>query len=370
MLRRVSDTLKSWGRNAAALLMALVVLFALLEAGLRLTFRSNDAQTLVYVRRADAINGFAGNGLSRRKPAQEIRLLMLGASAFVTRDFQPQFERLLNESPRLRALGKNVRVVSTGVPAHMTFDSLWKYRYWYDGYDFDLVVVYHGINDARANCYPDSMFRDDYTMMPYFRQYAGVFDWMGRHPVLSRSFVATWIYKLVTQAAVRAAPHFQREHPYNDPRNDAWLPEGEHVKTGPTFERNLEAIVSLARQRKQPVLLLTYAWYLPDDYTNERFMNRELDYSFTDESVAVEVWGYSYNVVRALNVHNDAVRRVASRHPEARFLDMRVAIPADGQHFIDVCHWTDRGRAAFARGVEDVLLEIDSTPSTAAGVPR
>ena len=48
----------------------------------------------------------------------------------------------------------------------MSYDSLWKYQYWYRGYDFDLVLYYNGINDARANNYPRGVFRDDYTQFP------------------------------------------------------------------------------------------------------------------------------------------------------------------------------------------------------------
>lgn len=349
-----------WTRNAFSFLVGMLLLAVTLEVGLRLAFRSSDPRTLVYTRKASPINGFGANAFPRRTPEGEIRILMLGASAFVTRDFQPQFERLLNESPRLRGLGKRVRVLSTGVPAHMSFDSLWKYQLWYEGYDFDLVVFYHGINDARANCYPEDVFRDDYSHMPYFRQYASVMGWMQRHPFLARSFVATWVHKLAVRASVQLSPRFQRQAPYNDPRNDPWLPEGADIKTETTFERNVESIVRIARERKQPLLLLTYAWYLPRDYTNERFKAKQLDYSFTEESVAAEVWGLSHNVARALEVHNAVVRRVAARHPDVWFHDMEREIPKDGEHFIDVCHWTDRGRNTFAHVVSSVLFEVVS----------
>ncbi len=365
---RTGRRLHSWVRNALAFFVAMVALALLLEIGLRLALRSNDAQALVYPRRATAINGFGSGDFPQRTPEGELRILLLGASAFVTGDFPARFERLLNDSQQARQWGKRVRVVSTGVAAHMTFDSLWKYRDWYEGYDFDLVVVYHGINDVRANCYPTHLFRSDYAHMPYFQQYAQVFHWMERQPALARSFVITWVYKLVVRASVQMAPAFQRRAPYNDPRNDPWLPEGADVKTGPTFERNVEAIVELAHTRGQKLLLLTYAWYLPDDYTNARFRTRQLDYSFTEDSVPVEVWGLPENVALALDVHNASVRRVASRHAtsgdEVHFFDMERAIPKDGAHFIDVCHWTDRGVAEFTRGVEAVVREIFFRPAS------
>ena len=97
---------------------------------------------------------------------------------------------------------------------------------------------------------------------------------------------------------------------------------------------------------------------MPSNYSNARFKSRQLDYAFAEESVAVEVWGWSQNVARALAAHNEVVRRVASRHEDVVFIDMERVIPKDGNHFIDVCHWTDLGRATFAREVEAVLSEL------------
>ena len=109
----------------------------------------------------------------------------------------------MNEAPAFQERGLRVRSVSAGVPAHMTYDSLWKYQYWYEGYDFDLVMIYHGINDARANNYPESVFHEDYTQFPYYRRYAPVFDWIESHPWLSRSFTATFGAALTERAWVQ-----------------------------------------------------------------------------------------------------------------------------------------------------------------------
>jgi hypothetical protein len=339
----------------ASSLMALAFLALLLDVGLRLVHRSNDPRVLVYPVRGNGINGFGAPGFGREIPRGTFRILALGASAFVTRDFHGQFERLMNEAPEFRARGLAVDVVTAGVPAHMSYDSLWKYRYWYAGYDFDLVIFYHGINDARANNYPREVFRSDYTQFPYYRQYAPVFDWIERHPWLSRSFAASFVRSLGARAWVRLAPAFQREAPYNDPLHDPWREEGGDVKTAPVFAANLEAVLEMARERGQRVMLATYAYYVPADYTNERFLAHETDYAFAPESVAIEVWGYSHHVAAAIEAHNRVVREAAGRHPEVIFVDMERLLPKDGAHFIDVCHWTDLGRERFAQGVLEAL---------------
>ena len=369
---RFAGTLADLGKKLLAFLIGLAIVVLPLEAGLRLVNRSSDPRVLVYPRRPTGINGLEDPGFTRRRPEGEFRILALGASAFVTRSFQPEFQRLLNESPFFRSRGLRVRVVSTGVPAHMTFDSLWKYRYWYRGTDFDLVIFYHAINDARANNYPRGVFRDDYAQMPYYRQYAPVFEWIGRHPLLSRSFFLTFLVKLGARAWIQVAPAFQREAPYTDPRDDPWLAEGADIKTAAVFERNLEEVLALARERRQRVLLLTYASYVPADYSNQKFLAKQGDYTFMPESIAIEVWGRKDNVVKAIEAHNAVIRKVASQHPEVIFFDMERFMPKDRLHFIDVCHWTDLGRETFARGVLQALESAspDDAKEDVAGAPR
>ncbi len=348
MIRRLAG-------NLLSLAIALLVLAVLLELGLRLVYFSADPRVLVYPRVANAINGFQDPDFEREIPRGEFRILALGASAFITREFQPRMQALLNENPLFREQGLKVRVVSAGVPAHMTYDSLWKYRYWYDGYDFDLVMFYHGINDARANNYPREVFRDDYTQFSYYQRFRPAFDWIDQHPEISRSFLVSWLVKLSLGAKSILAPEFQREAPYNNPLDDPWRAEAGDLKTPPVFARNVEAVIALAESRAQTLLLLTYAYYVPKGYSNERFVARELDYSFAPESVATEVWGWSYHVQAAIAAHNVVTRKIATQHPELLFFDMERFMPKNGKYFIDICHWTDLGQETFANGIVEAL---------------
>jgi hypothetical protein len=341
--------------NLLSLVISLLVLVVFLELGLRVVYFSADPRVLVYPRVANDINGLRDSDFESEIPPGEFRILALGASAFVTRNFQSQFQALLNEDPLFVEQGLKVRVASVGVPAHMTYDSLWKYRYWYDGYDFDLVIFYHGINDARANNYPREVFRDDYTQFSYYQRFWPAFDWIEQHPRLSRSFLVSWVMKLALGARSILAPEFQREAPYNNPQDDPWLAEARDLKTPPVFARNVEAVMALADSRDQPFLLLTYTYYIPEDYSNERFLAQDLDYSFAEESIAAEVWGWSHHVRAAIEAHDAVIREIAAEHPAALFFDMERFMPKDGKHFIDICHWTDLGQERFAQGIVEAL---------------
>ena len=341
--------------NLLSALIGLLVLAILIELGLRVVYFSADSRVLVYPPIANEINGLRDSDFDPEIPPGEFRILALGASAFVTRDFQPHFQALLNENPLFVEQDLKVRVASAGVPAHMTYDSVWKYRYWYDGYDFDLVIFYHGINDARANNYPREAFRDDYTQFSYYQRFWPAFNWIEQHPRLSHSFLVSWVMKLALGAKSILAPEFQREAPYNSPLDDPWRAEAGDLKTPPVFARNVEAVMALAESRDQPFLLLTYTYYVPDGYSNERFLAEDLDYSFVEESVATEVWGWSYHISAAIEAHDAVIREIAAEHPEVLFFDMERFMPKDGKHFIDICHWTDLGQERFAEGVVEAL---------------
>jgi len=341
--------------NLLSLVIGLLMLVIFLELGLRAVYFSADPRVLVYPPIANDINGLRDSDFDSEIPPGEFRILALGASAFVTRNFQPQFQALLNENPWFVEQDLKVRVASAGVPAHMTYDSLWKYRHWYAGYDFDLVIFYHGINDARANNYPREAFRDDYTQFSYYQRFRPAFNWIEQHPRLSRSFLVSWVMKLVLGAKSIFAPDFQREAPYNNPLDDPWRAEAGDLKTPPVFASNVEAVMELAESRDQPFLLLTYTYYVPDGYSNERFLAQDLDYSFAEESVATEVWGWSHHVHAAIVAHDAVIREIAAEHPEVLFFDMERFMPKDGKHFIDICHWTDLGQARFAQGIVEAL---------------
>jgi hypothetical protein len=86
-------------------------------------------------------------------------VLLLGGSV-LHGDFGPIAADF--ESDLAARLGRPVRVFNLAHVARTTRDSLLKYRRLANR-SFDLVVVYHGINDVRMNNCPRAMFRSDYS---------------------------------------------------------------------------------------------------------------------------------------------------------------------------------------------------------------
>jgi len=239
-------------------------------------------------------------------------------------------------------LGRKVRVVNLANLGHTTRDSLNKYQRLTDK-RFDLVLVYHGINDVRLNDTPPGAFRADYSHHTRFAQIAAI----DRHRELPYlSFPYTTYYLLSSLA--------DRWHLTDRPRPE-FVSYGKDIRTPPAFEANMEAIAAIARERGDRLLLLTYAYHIPADYTEEAFLAGKLDYG--GGRMSVEGWGEPANVVKTIDLHNAATRRVAARHPEVLFRDQAALMPRKGTYFNDPCHFTKAGCERF---VENVLAGLDS----------
>lgn len=281
----------------------------------------------------------AAEDVSFPEPERTVDVLLLGASAL-----NPAYGSVpeaLGETLRTE-LGRRVRLHNLSAPAHTTRDSMIKLRF-LRGRPYDAILVYHGINDVRANNAPPDVFDEDYD---HYSWYAEV-NALWRHPHMDRLVAPFLVDWLVQRAEKELAP--ERYVPTHRPR-ERWLEYGARVRTGPSFRENLASVLEMAAAEGTPVVGATFAYYVPEDYSLERFRARALDFAFQRRSLPIELWGRAANVVRGIQVHNRVLRELAASRPGAfALVDVQGALPKDGARFIDVCHLTRRGSADFAR---------------------
>src|SRR5262249_8392250 len=143
-----------------------------------------------------------------------------------------------------------------------------------------------------------------------------------------------------------------RWHLSSNPRKELQVYGGD-IRTPPAFEANLDAIAATAQQRGDRLGPMTFAYYLPSNYTEGAFRGRPSDY---DRHVSrAAMWGEPANVARAIDLHNEAALRVAERRG-LPLIDQRAGIPDGKRYFHDPCHLTDAG---CARWVENVVEGLD-----------
>lgn len=242
--------------------------------------------------------------------------------------------------------GRPVRLHNLAMAAHTSRDSSLKYEFLKDG-KFDLVLFYHGINEARANNSPPAMFRDDYS---HYSWYANIQRLQAHResPYLVLPYTLVYLWSAVSET-IGLTKHVSIQ----DPRAE-WLVYGHQVKSARSFRMNLERILERAEERGEPVLLMTFATHVPPNYTHWRFLRRKLDYS--SHGLPIELWGLPAHVQDAVRKHNAIVEQLAREHGTL-FVDQDHLIPKTREYFNDICHLTPRGGREFVTNIEGLVLE-------------
>jgi hypothetical protein len=244
-----------------------------------------------------------------------------------------------------------VRIHNLAEAGHTSRDSLNKYRLLVDK-RFDAALIYHSVNEVRANNAPPDRFRADYTHMDWYRQVNFVTGHRRLGQVTTLPFTALTMW-LTFRDRAGFHPAIGLEWPVEE-----YLKYGAEVKSAASLEANLREILLLARERGDPVVLTSYAWYVPEGYSYERFEERALDYRYERRFVPLEVWGRADNVVHGLREHNRVLRRLGETGLVARFVDVEAAIPKQGLYWSDVCHFSGKGAKLFAKVITPALLEV------------
>ena len=332
-------------RTLARLVVSALILLVAGEAAARAFWRFNfnlslrEPQHVLFafypeLRRMDAIRP------SRDHAVYDV--LMLGES--VVHSGWGEVERALVE--RFAREGHHtVRMSNLAVPGHTSRDSLLKYAAAPDA-RFDLVIVYDGINETRANNAPPDVFRDDYGHYPWYEVVNAMAPYHGTAR-MALPYTLTYLAIRMRQTMYRS-----RYMPAGGIR-DEWAEFGKDARSAVSFERNLGAILNIASGRGDRVMLMTVATSVPDDYSLQAFQDRRLDYDL--HASPIEMWGRKADVVNTIARHNDVIRRLAARTSDVLFVDQAALMPGGKMYFNDICHLTVVGSLKFVENLFAVL---------------
>jgi len=275
--------------------------------------------------------------VASRRSGSSLNILLLGAS--VAEQAAGTLQAKLSGTT-----GLAVKVHNAAVSAHTTQDSLNKLECLMErGAQFDLILIYHAINDVRMNCVADADFRDDYSHCGWYAS----FNRKKQSGAMSvQDSVADSLDRLIG---------------LGEP-DTAHLAFGDKMKTGTAFRLHMEQMLKIASDAKTPVTLITFATCFVDGYSKEAFEAKALGYAAGSYQLATEVWGKPENVRRGVAVHNDVIRRLSAEHKELGFIDMASEL-VDVACFSDVCHLSPAGLNRFATVVAQEIQKAWSGKS-------
>jgi hypothetical protein len=274
---------------------------------------------------------------------QSYDILLLGGS--VLDNEYGQVEQSLRE--QLAYAGqRSVRIFNLARPAHTSRDSWLKYAALREA-RFDLVIFYHGVNDSRANNSPPEKFREDYGHFSWYEAVNTLAQYHGQ-AMFALPYTLRWFVIRTRQVLMK-----DRYIPTHHPRPD-WVRYGQESRSAVSFKANLGAILDLASQRGDQVLLMTFASYVPADYSLERFNEKRLDYGL--HLKPLEIFGRPEHVLATVAVHNAIVRELATQHKQLLFVDQASLMAGSPLYFNDPYHFTVLGSIKFVENIVRALL--------------
>lgn len=279
--------------------------------------------------------GFTGHVLQPSKPTQNtIRILTLGGSAM----FNHRMTEQLTES-LLKATSARLEIQGGALRSHSTRSSLIKYKEHFYRYSFDYVLIYHAINDLLMNHVAYKNFKADYSHFS---------SWYKRNAVLNHSVMARYIYNRIF---------------WKSPKR---VENGSQFSSYQTFEQNIRELVRLIKRDDGVPILMTFAWHIPDNYTETKFYQGRLGYNNPTnyDKCPVELWG-SVDYVREGLMHLNSIIRNIAREEQVMLIDIEGmdTFRNNPQNFGDVCHLSENGTETFIKIITDFFLSHNLLPA-------
>lgn len=284
------------------------------------------------------------------KDENTFNILLLGGSVLASG--WSEIEDLLKEE-LINKTGKKINIYNVSLQALTSLDSFYKYKYM-ENKHFDLVVFYHGINETRANNCPPSIFKENYSHYSWYRI---INSYERNRPILTFFSLPFTINYITIKLGYRLGVY--KFVPRDVPR-DSWLECGALVKTKDSFKKNVTGIIKLSESRRQKLLLMSFAYYMPEDYTLEKFRKKQLDYNM--HVCRIEDWGLPQNVISGMEAHNKVIRQLTNQNVNVCYVDQHNLIPKNGKVFEDICHFTPKGAGIFVDNITTLIkCEIEDS---------
>ncbi len=290
-------------------------------------------------------DGFRGSGLEQPKPPGVFRIACLGGSSTYgtgPSSNETTWPAVLEQRLSEALPGCRIEVLNGGVPTWTTTESLISLQTRVLPFEPDLVLVYHGMNDASAALWPEP--RSDGS---HFRSVWPVLRKSPVEPILERSVTyLVWRRYFTDYLQRRIDGNYKAIRDYDpdyvDPYGDGPLP----AVGFDTFARNLESMVAVARAHGAEVAFVTQAVWSADPSTDNFWSGR--------------------NRLRALGMLEERLRAVAEQlqvpliDAAPELLEAERSSAGAGEAagvFADDVHLTDRGAALLAALVAAGLEE-------------
>jgi hypothetical protein len=216
---------------------------------------------------------------------------------------------------------------------------------------FDEIIFYNGINDARFNNCPKEIYKSNYGHIKWNNE----INCINRHKEINITtipFIVDYSFQKIKQLI-----HNHQFIPENYKDNIEWKGYGSNFKSLTNFEENVKSIID--KKNNSTFHFISFLYYIPPNYTYDKFINKELDYNYHANSREIEVWGKPSNVSAFIDSTNKILLKICSENKNSICYDFE-KLSGDSIYFADVCHFSESGIDNFTDKIIEVLNSAQS----------
>lgn len=239
---------------------------------------------------------------------------------------------------------------NVAAPALTIVDSWYLYQNFAGLESLENVFFLNGINDARSNNIEEKDFDDWYRHIQFYDEAYILFN----HPEIRLTSIPTLFHLLLNRAENKEYLPKENLQKLNDEDKKRFLSYGGSIKTSATFKYLNDKMFALARQHEHRLIVGTFPYYHPKNYTLEAFIARKLSYA--QSIFMTEMYGVPDNVVNAIEKHNAVIRSFkeeSSEYENVKVLELDSMLPKDGLYFNDICHLSPLGCEVLQRVINE-----------------
>lgn len=236
----------------------------------------------------------------------------------------------------------SLKIYNASGVGHSSYDNWVKYSL-LKNKNFDLIVYYDAINDARLNNCPAEVFKTDYSHYEWYLNINSIL----KHPEINFTVLPYLLERCVV--GLRKLVFAKSFIPVHYTLRPEWLDNGNSFKSLSCYKKNLTNILKLSIEKNSRLMFVGFLRYLPVDYSLNDFETRKLNYTFCNRSRETEIWGHPENVVSFIDSANLVANQLSLGFPNSTYVDLRTEMTESGEHFADICHFSKAGLNLFAK---------------------
>jgi len=266
----------------------------------------------------------------------QLDILILGGSV-LTEGFSNVISDL--EKSLANAYACKINVDNLAMPGHTSLDSRNKYALLKDN-QYDVIIIYHGINELRFNNSPPSVFKKDYSHLAFYNVInMDILHW-------SKYSVMPYTFQKIKVAIDQLI--FKNSYLSFNKVRQGWLQFGNEIKTAPSFRNNFKCIFDQVSQSQSHLIFSDFTYYNSKDITADSL--KIVDTPYESKWTPLGIWGKKEHLIAGMEEHNEILGQLAAEYHTDQFsyLAINQSMPKNNEYFIDICHPTEKGASIFA----------------------